>query len=978
MAHTYYSRLTIVHPKNSGELDPRLGLVIAETATTGRFIIADISWESATAPNADTTVAYHSFGEIKIYEPLGMGLFDYIKSAAYTIGCENHLDAGFLLEIEILAEKMPKDSTAHKYIWPIMILATEVKSSVTERGAEYILKFVHRSYHAQTDMVQPFKETITIKDVGTLKEYFGDLQKQLENREFQYAAARQKACEPSGTVAPDVPNPAARDMYHDEYHFILDPKIEKFKFNTKRQADPAIQGNWKNFFRSQDRWDISLRPGTTILQQINKVLQYTEDIANLLPGKKTPQTSDASGASDINKENIRNQLGKPYQFFRVETHSVYKAYDYIRGRYAVKHIFFIFLADQPNLYNYPDELDLINMMENKDKVETKLRYYIQEGLLQKLYYHNYTGLNTDILKVDLNFNQSYALPTFPVIWTDLGRTGPGAMNLQNYNKRIKPYNHANDKVATAKLVINQLQKVAKETAATLAQFEKDYRIDPKLGPGIYNDKYAEYKQLQKNFEVLKAEIAKRDKELAAMAPATTALNTINNRSELLTALKDSYVEDMGGKYIAKVEENYPNLRPRMEIDHVLGHVDTFNNENQYLMKKIFSVLLSPNDIVELELEIIGDPFWLGTPNVLLQGKKQLDKMSFSKENDAELKKHLNSVMPAIDPGWNTKNPVWGDYGVAPQYKGGPLFYFLTTMSDSVFDDNDMLVFNSNDQVVGIYVVKKVINEFRDGKWTQKLMAVRDPTIPSYVLPRGVNGELTFENFMNDVANSPDRAVDKIAENRRAAEAERAAALSGNKIQGAVPSNSNASVEMEKAVKLKQELVQERGDAPAVNNPVTRAEQLLGTGMSREEAYKQAKQEFIDQVKARNEFMEDINKKAYERAGITDKRPYSAETMTSIVLTKSNSGGLDNWKDGNYSNPGPAIYNNPMATGYDSGSNSYYRYNSFDEGLEAGNEYYNFSQDVKPKGKQGPDRLLLPADYKGTEFDYLNKKLKGGG
>ena len=407
MAHTYYTRLTLVHPLSVPKLDPRLGVVIAETATTGRFILSDLSWESVVAPNALTTVAYHGSGDMKILEPLGMSLFDYIRAASYEVGIENHLDARFLLEVEILAENYLAEKNTDspfKYIWPIMLIATEVKGTFSEKGTEYNIKFTHQGGAAQSDLVQPIKEALTVKATN-LKDFFKLLQKGLEEREFMYAAARQKYGSKS---SPGGDNPAKSDDYHDEYHFILEPRLEKYNFTSKGPADRGVQGSWYNFIPGTTKsWNITMRPGTTIMQQITDVMKSTKEISDLSPGKSKPATADASGSSERSTKNMEDMLGTVYQFFRVETHTVYKSYDPIRARYAVKHVFLIYMADQPNMYQYPDEIDLLNKLSNRDKVELKLKYYIQEGLLQKIYYYNYTGLNTDILKVDLQFNQTF-------------------------------------------------------------------------------------------------------------------------------------------------------------------------------------------------------------------------------------------------------------------------------------------------------------------------------------------------------------------------------------------------------------------------------------------------------------------------------------------------------------------------------------------------------------------------------------------
>lgn len=990
MAHTYSTRLTLVHPKKANMLDPRLGRIIAESAATGRFIMGDINWESAVGPNADTTVAYHATGEFRIFEPLGMSLFDYIKAAAYEAGIDNHLDARFLLEIEIIAEKMKEAGTGFKYIWPVMILATEVKSSVTERGTEYIVRFVHLPYHTQTDLVQPVKETITVT-APNLKDYFRKLQNELETREYKYALARQKA---GGTKAPGGDNPAANDPLHDEYHFILDPRIENFSFTSKGSSDRAIQGGFLNRFRSQKIWDVSIRPGTTIIQQINRILKSTEDIANLLPGKKTPQTSDASGSSQASANNLLNQLGSVYQFFRIETHCVYKEFDYIRSRYAAKYIFFIFLADQPNMYHYPDELNLLNQLKNKDKALTKLKYYIQEGLLRKLYYHNYTGLNTDILKVDLNFNQAYFLPSFPVIWMDRGYTGPGLQGPQNNSDTVNPYNHADDLGPTRRQV-SKLRQEAGAINAEILNVIKDAGGENilKRAPGLgisggsarLNELSQKYKELKQREEKVKQALSEKEKELATKEQATAKnLNTINDRKQLLENLKGQYIEDLNGESFKRLLENYvandyPNIRPRMEADDILSQIDDPKKENERLMEKIFAVQIAPRDIVELELEIIGDPYWLGAPNFLLQGKKHLEKIQFTPDSDKKVRDKVNEVMPKLDPGWNDRNPVWGqDFNISQHYKGAPLFYFLSQIPDSEFTEDDMIKFNPNDQIVGIYMVKKVVNDFKEGRWTQKIISVRDVTIPSYILPKTVNGQLSFEEYMKDVSQSADRAKDTMADLRRINEAERAANAAGNKITSTNPPGTNASPTMAKALDAKNNLADQKPDIPVVRNPVDRANELVNSGLSRDQAYSQAKKEYVEQLNAKNKILEEINKKAYAESGVGNYRPYGADTMTQLAITRSGAGGLDTWKSGKAENVGSSIYNNPAGTGYDKSNNSYYRYNNFDEGVEASNDYFNYAANVKSKNKQDAERLLLPKDFKGNELEYLNKKLKSGG
>lgn len=973
MAHTYYHRLTIVPPDQVNLLDPRAGIVIAETAATGRYILSDISWESAVYPNNNTLIAYHREGELKIYESLGMSLFDYIKAAAFQLGIENHVTAKFLLELEIIGENMPMGNSPWKYIWPIEFYASEAKSQFSERGTEYTFKFVHITDLGQSDLIQPIKESLVVEGATNLQEYFDKLQIELEKREYDYAKARQKAGSPD---APGGSNPAAADPFHDEYHFILEPDIEKFSFTTKGTADRGVQESWKKYILFGPRsWNITARPGTTITEQIISVLKSTKELSDLMPGRPQPATPDAVGSSNVSAANENSMLGSIYRFPRVETHTVFKAYDYIRGRYATKYIYFIYLADQINLYHYPDEIDLLNHPSNRVKAQARLNYYIREGLLRKVYYHNYTGLNSDILKVDLQFNQHYVLPSFSQVWVDRGETGPGKQNKWNDYRQEIPFVYLDQ--PSSRAALSKLRLAAQQINGQLRA------ISNNKGEVKKSEDKEKYNELQKKLGKLNKEISDREAQLAAKRQELFEKEPqLKNRKDLLESLSGKYAEDINLGIVGQqaIEAAMPNLRPRMEIDVISESVDIIKSENEALLEKIFAVQLGARDLLELDLEVIGDPYWLGIPNVLIQGGKQLDKIDFPTVNDAAIKGKLNSIMPGIDPTWNQKSPFWHYYSSAQWYKGSTLFYFESRVPDSAHDSNDMLVFHTSDQIVGIYFVHTIINEFKGGRWIQKLKSKRDLTIPYHAIPKGVTGTLTFEEYMKDVAASPDLVSSVGSEAKQRAEENRKEELKKDNLPEKSTENtkvSEADPKLQTALAKQKELLA-KNPAPTIKNPVVEAIQLKSSGKSTEQAYKIAKEQYINQVNAHSRHMEGINKQAYEQAGVKDYKPYSAQTMSAMAITKSGSGGLEAWKDKVTNVSGPAITNNPSGIGYDKTTGRYQQFNSFNDGMAAANEHFNYGVGVKAIGKQGSDRLLLPAKRTGSEIDFLNGKLKGGG
>jgi hypothetical protein len=174
-------------------------------------------------------------------------------------------------------------------------------------------------------------------------------------------------------------------------------------------------------------------------------------------------------------------------------------------------------------------------------------------------------------------------------------------------------------------------------------------------------------------------------------------------------------------------------------------------------------------------------------------------------------------------------------------------------------------------------------------------------------------------------------------------------------------------------------------APLINNPVDVAKKLMAynatdnpTPLNKQQAYLKAREQFEREVRANTSHMEAVNKQAYQDVDITDVQPYSADTMTSLILTRSGNGGLEDWKSNSSGKlNSAAASNNPAGIGYDSSTKKYYRYNNFTDGVAAGNTYFNYGAGVKSSGSQGADRMLLPSNINKTDqYNYITTKLKG--
>ncbi len=284
------------------------------------------------------------------------------------------------------------------------------------------------------------------------------------------------------------------------------------------------------------------------------------------------------------------------------------------------------------------------------------------------------------------------------------------------------------------------------------------------------------------------------------------------------------------------------------------------------------------------------------------------------------------------------------------------------------------------------MVYYVQNELKEGKWTQKLKARRDLTIPSQFLPKNIVGEMSFEDFVSYTMEQPsvveemrERARDE--ERKRNGDAERENLTGNGSGAAGVQLSENASTKpgLADAYK-KQQNILANNPPPTVDNPVTVAQALVDSGKSKKEAYDTAKSRYEQQLDAYYKHIETANKKAYAESGVTDVRPYSAETMKALALQRDGVGGLNNWKVGNTTMLGPSALNNPMGVGGNPTIGRYGKYNSWEEGLKAGSDYYNYGVGVSTSPTRANDRLLLPTNAPAgvkNELKHISTKSSGG-
>ena len=137
-------------------------IIIAETGTTNAFYVKDLGFSNAVASTQQLTPMGIT-GQLNIIEPYGMSLYERLVAASYKLNIENHLEAKYIIQINFQGYKPDGQQTVVDYEWFVPVWIVKMTSAVTEQGSDYTIQFVGMNYLGNTNVASTSKEPFVIK-----------------------------------------------------------------------------------------------------------------------------------------------------------------------------------------------------------------------------------------------------------------------------------------------------------------------------------------------------------------------------------------------------------------------------------------------------------------------------------------------------------------------------------------------------------------------------------------------------------------------------------------------------------------------------------------------------------------------------------------------------------------------------------------------------------------------------------------------
>ncbi len=678
--------------------------IIAESGVSD-LTIDKVELHGIAVPSVEAGTGTQTLMKFEIVEPSGAGLFDKMYYQAVSLGIGNWLVMPCFLQLEFrgrdpvtsesITDGGPGSLSGLKWVWPIKL--TNAKANVTNVGTRYEFDAIMYDELAQSNSYFAIQHNIVLKNLET----FGDAMSALE---------RKLNADQGKKLIDNYSIP-------DTYRIVVDPLLANEKIVISDKAASTYRGS---DYVNLDKKTASFASGTGIDKIVDALcgsmdyFQKKMQDANTRDAQPNPTTGEV------------NQMKK---LWRVVTETKPIAFDLVRQDNAVAITVYVIEYDLGAV-----DVDAAQTGQTDDALPAaKKRFgeYSKKKIMKKKYNYIFTGLNDQVITLDLNMNFSFA--------ASLSRFGGIYYDSQKSDMGLKAQDHIKNEAELS----NQLRETIdfindsedpKEVNAKVAQTQKSIeaaQVDP-----LVKEKYKNILKYQQNPDHLAsaAAIAKAggvnaagattDTPFAAASLAAPQSGTNSNGDNInLHFITDVDIYSPDAQNADKTLKNLRKgkLRPvpyrenTQEANLIMG-IDSTSDAGRARVSSVFATALYSTldaSLQTLKITVKGDPYWLfprsvtGSVDVLPYKSNMADGTAIDEIKNS----HINY------PG--SVNLFGTDNFIVVRFRT-PRIYNIT---DEPNDPNTEV-----NAFSGVYKVITIVSKFDMGKFVQELSCILDPVI----------------------------------------------------------------------------------------------------------------------------------------------------------------------------------------------------------------------------------------------------------
>ena len=660
--------------------------VIAESGVTAGFNITEFDMENTCGPNERTLNTAATTWSMTITEPYGISLIDKIRTAAKTQPVINYMRAPYFIDIWFVGYDEDGKIVSDKLFYQLYrVNILDIDIDLTEGGSKYSITGTFDNDIGFSNSISIPQGSMAIQ-AATVQSFFTQLADKLV--EQQKKSLQQ-------------------DFADVVYKIRVPPEMRNWTFRSSDVANQDNRNDDMTVEYTEGTMNISVNLGTSIENIVNRVISMCPEADPWVKGETNGGTAGAN-AAEITANGLASWLMVHSDVkiigFNAYTRDYIREVTYTLVRYRTARTG----ADSATL----------NALESIGVQKEKMNFLKNANALKKLYQYIYTGQNTEIIKFDIHVENFWAI-TLP--------TWEGTNSYSNYTQGLLQKDNA---------IADSIRQGTYTKAQLLSTLQS--RIDiiqqslNTVDQGFRSSLLAEQNALMQDAQLIETTSSaavlfdqtsnpnnNRDRQ-GTLSPGQLTLsetlaqdkNVVASVAEYSTLLSNQkalkYAEDL--KILpAKYNDPMPVvLKPNNEPSGQNATQGSDSNKSvaspnsvglpsgRSFIGSILGNMFDGSFFNEINLEIRGDPYWMGQSNI-------------------------RQAAIADTYGQSGNDNRFANYQVCDH-----MFVLVFRSGENYNESTGLMQFTStSDFFNGAYGVLDVKNSFRNGSFTQTLHAAKD-------------------------------------------------------------------------------------------------------------------------------------------------------------------------------------------------------------------------------------------------------------
>jgi len=616
-------------------------VTVAESGVTSRYSINSIEIDSVIGANFRSRNISAININMQLKENFGLTLFDKLIEAAALVGAPSIYETPMFLSLGFKGYLENGDvySRDNEFIWYVKLI--DIKPTTDISGTMYSITMIPMTDVAHKEETFTLREQITLSNVETVQDFLMKLEDSLNKSEKKF----------KGYVSRLGLLPEGKDFFRVRLETgakIGNKAFQDLRFRKGKKNESVVE--------KDGSLTIKLEKGWTISRIIDAMYANLEDFSD---GTK-PGTKTKDEAFEI-QTLPRIMSYTYYGNFLPDTQEFGKSIEFVIKPFMVTRI---------QTGEKPDEAT-----KKKRSIDT-VEIIKQLGLLRKRYDYLFSGKNTQVLSADVDLN---------ALWAVSMSLSPSMLSYRSDEKRSR--------VLPDLTAVELKEKDLEGLNIVQLYAVRNQIVDQDQNNVVDNEAQVEKDRIvTKNQKLLEKTISNQERSLGTTIRTPNDLNLASGRLLLenaaATADQDVY--------------SALEIKPRLELrtDPPFERYTINATQPDIGVHKRVTVLEQAYDkggaLVTLNLEIKGDPFWLGPT-----------------ANDLKKIKETDSTLA-------TNNARFND--------GENCFYFEYRTPVRINDDTGLADMGTSTVIRGVYSVVQATHRFEDGRFTQTIKAYKNMNV----------------------------------------------------------------------------------------------------------------------------------------------------------------------------------------------------------------------------------------------------------